>query len=300
MTTQTPAMSRPSLARAAAGNEGLRQLARRSGLAQNKQGLIGLIITALFLAVAVLAAIISPYSPVEIHPEIALQSPSAQHLFGTDDFGRDVFSRIVYGARVSLMVCIISVGVCSILGLVLGVASGYFGGWVDLVIMRIVDAMFAFPVVLLAIAVVAVLGPGLENATLALAIIFTPAYARVARAAALMVMQEQYIDAARSLGASDSRIMRRELLPNMMPALIVQTTLLFAIAIVVEAGLSFIGLGAQPPEPSWGTMLRTGREFLEIASWLAIAPGAAIFISVLGLNLVGDWLRDFLDPRLKL
>jgi peptide/nickel transport system permease protein len=267
---------------------------------ENKQGLVGLIITGLFLLVALLAGIIAPYSSVEIRPEAILQPPNAQHLFGTDDFGRDVFSRIIYGTRVSLMVCIISVGVCSVLGLILGVAAGYFGGWIDLVIMRVVDALFAFPVVLLAIAVVAVLGPGLENATLALGIIFTPAYARVARSAALVVMQEQYIEAARSLGASDAHIMRRELLPNMVPVLIVETTLLFAIAIVVEAGLSFLGLGAQPPEPSWGTMLRTGREFLEIAPWLAIAPGAAIFISVLGLNLVGDWLRDFLDPRLKL
>jgi peptide/nickel transport system permease protein len=266
---------------------------------ENKQGLVGLTITALFLLVALLAGVIAPYSSVEIRPEAILQPPGVQHLFGTDDFGRDVFSRVIYGTRVSLMVCIISVSVCSILGLILGVAAGYFGGWIDLVIMRIVDALFAFPVVLLAIAVVAVLGPGLENATLALGIIFTPAYARVARSAALVVMQEQYIEAARSIGASDARIMRRELLPNMVPVLIVETTLLFAIAIVVEAGLSFLGLGAQPPEPSWGTMLRTGREFLEIAPWLAVAPGAAIFVSVLGLNLVGDWLRDFLDPRLR-
>jgi peptide/nickel transport system permease protein len=293
-------VSQPSLARAAAGSVRLRQLARGSRLADNKQGLVGLSITLFFVLVAIFAGIIAPYSPVELIPQDTLQPPNAQHLFGTDDFGRDVLSRVIYGARVSLMVCIVSVGICSILGLILGVVSGYFAGWPDLVIMRIVDAMFAFPVVLLAIAVVAVLGPGLENATLALGIIFVPIYARVARAAALMVMQEQYIEAARSLGASDARIMRRELLPNMMPALIVQTTLLFAIAIVVEAGLSFLGLGAQPPEPSWGTMLRTGREFLEIAPWLAIAPGAAIFISVLGLNLVGDWLRDFLDPRLKL
>lgn len=295
----TSQLSRPTLARSVARRPRFQLWSNRSRLIENKQGLVGLTITGFFLVVALLAQVIAPYSPVELHPEIALQPPSPQHLFGTDDFGRDVLSRVVYGARVSLMVCVISVGICSLLGLVLGVASGYFGGWIDLVIMRIVDAMFAFPVVLLAIAVVAVLGPGLENATLALGIIFTPAYARVARAAALMVMQEQYVEAARSLGASDTRIMRRDLLPNMMPALIVQTTLLFAIAIVVEAGLSFIGLGAQPPEPSWGSMLRTGREFLEIASWLAIAPGAAIFISVLGLNLVGDWLRDALDPRLK-
>jgi len=294
------ALVRPLPATLGAEGQGLLQLVRRSRLGENKQGLVGVVITALFVLIALLAGIIAPYSSVEIRPEAILQPPSPLHLFGTDDFGRDVFSRVIYGARVSLMVCTISVGVCSILGLILGVASGYFGGWIDLVIMRVVDAIFAFPVVLLAIAVVAVLGPGLENATLALGIIFTPAYARVARSAAQVVMQEQYVEAARSLGASDGRIMRRELLPNMMPALIVQTTLLFAIAIVVEAGLSFLGLGAQPPEPSWGTMLRTGREFLEIAPWLAIAPGAAIFVSVLGLNLVGDWLRDFLDPRLRL
>jgi peptide/nickel transport system permease protein len=295
----TSQLSRPTLAHTVVRSQRFQLWSNRSRLVENKQGLVGLAITGFFLVMALLAQVIAPYSPVEIHPEIALQPPSFQHLFGTDDFGRDVLSRVLYGARVSLMVCLISVSICSVLGLVLGVASGYFGGWIDLVIMRVVDAMFAFPVVLLAIAVVAVLGPGLENATLALGIIFTPAYARVARAAALIVMQEQYVEAARSLGASDSRIMRRDLLPNMMPALIVQTTLLFAIAIVVEAGLSFLGLGAQPPEPSWGSMLRTGREFLEIASWLAIAPGAAIFISVLGFNLVGDWLRDALDPRLK-
>jgi peptide/nickel transport system permease protein len=295
----TSQLSRPTLAQPGARRQRFQRWSNRSRLIENKQGLVGLTITGFFLVVALLAQVIAPYSPVEIHPEIALQPPSLQHLFGTDDFGRDVLSRVLYGARVSLMVCLISVSICSVLGIALGVASGYFGGWIDLTIMRVVDAMFAFPVVLLAIAVVAVLGPGLENATLALGIIFTPAYARVARAAALVVMQEQYVEAARSLGASDTRIMRRDLLPNMMPALIVQTTLLFAIAIVVEAGLSFLGLGAQPPEPSWGSMLRTGREFLEIASWLAVAPGAAIFISVLGFNLVGDWLRDALDPRLK-
>ncbi|MFN8593105.1 MAG: ABC transporter permease [Thermomicrobiales bacterium] len=281
-------------------NETLTRWVRRSGLSRNRQGLLGVGITLLFVLVAVFADVFAPYSWEDMRPEISLQPPSAQHLVGTDEFGRDVLSRVLYGARISLMVCIISVTICSILGLGLGLAAGYFGGWVDLVVMRVVDALFAFPVVLLAIAVVAVLGPGLENATIALGVIFTPAYARVTRAAALMVMQEQYVEAARSIGAPTTRIMRRELLPNMMPALIVQTTLLFAIAIVVEAGLSFIGLGAQPPQPSWGTMLRTGRDFLEIAPWLAIAPGVAIFVSVLGLNLVGDWLRDFLDPRLKI
>jgi peptide/nickel transport system permease protein len=298
-TTPSPAMEFP-FARGAARDDWLKRLARRSGLAHNKQGLVGLLLTLAFLLVAIFAGVVAPYSPVEIRAEVALESPSPQHIFGTDEYGRDVFSRILYGARVSLMVCVISVGICSVLGLVLGVAAGYFGGWADLVIMRLVDALFAFPVVLLAIAVVAVLGPGLENATLALGIIFTPAYARIARSAALMVTQEQYVEAARSLGSTDARIMRRELLPNMMPVLIVETTLLFAIAILMEAGLSFLGLGAQPPEPSWGTMLRTGRDFLEIAPWLAIAPGAAIFVSVLGFNLVGDWLRDFLDPRLKI
>jgi peptide/nickel transport system permease protein len=289
-----------TLAHPAINGRGLTRFIRRSRLARNRQGLVGLVITVLFVLVAIFAGAIAPHSPEEMHAEISMQPPGAEHVFGTDEFGRDVLSRVVYGARISLMVCVISVGLCSIFGLLLGLAAGYFGGWVDLVIMRVVDALFAFPVVLLAIAVVAVLGPGLENATIALAVIFTPAYARVARAAAQMVMQEQYVEAARSLGAPNARIMRRELLPNMMPVLIVQTTLLFAIAIVVEAGLSFIGLGAQPPEPSWGTMLRTGREFLEIAPWLAIAPGVAIFVSVLGFNLVGDWLRDFLDPRLKI
>lgn len=293
-------MASSTLVRPATGAAGLTRFVRRSGLIQNRQGLVGLVITAIFLVVAIFAEAIAPYSPEAIRAELSLQPPNAQHLLGTDEYGRDVFSRVVHGARVSLMVCVISVGICSVFGLLLGVAAGYFGGWADLVIMRVVDALFAFPVVLLAIAVVAVLGPGLENATIALGIIFTPAYARVARAAALMVMQEQYVEAARSLGAPDIRIMWRELLPNMMPVLIVETTLLFAIAILMEAGLSFLGLGAQPPQPSWGTMLRTGRDFLEIASWLAIAPGVAIFVSVLGFNLVGDWLRDLLDPRLKI
>lgn len=293
-------MTSATLAAPTARGWELTRAMHRTGLAQNRQGLVGVIITLAFILVAIFAGVIAPYSSEAMRPEISLQPPSPQHVLGTDEFGRDVFSRVLYGARLSLMVCVISVGLCSIVGLILGLAAGYFGGWLDLVIMRVVDALFAFPVVLLAIAVVAVLGPGLENATIALAIIFTPSYARVARAAALMVINEQYVEAARSLGASNGRIMRRELVPNMMPALIVQTTLLFAIAIVVEAGLSFIGLGAQPPEPSWGTMLRTGRDFLEIAPWLAVAPGVAIFASVLGLNLIGDWLRDFLDPRLKI
>lgn len=293
-------MTSATLAAPVARGDGITRFVRGTRLAQNRQGMVGVVITALFILIAIFAGVLAPYPSEDMHPEISLQPPSEQHLLGTDEFGRDVFSRVLYGARISLMVCVISVGLCSVAGLLLGLAAGYFGGWTDLIIMRIVDALFAFPVVLLAIAVVAVLGPGLENATIALAIIFTPSFARVSRSAALMVMQEQYVEAARSLGASNSRIMRRELVPNMMPALIVQTTLLFAIAIVVEAGLSFLGLGAQPPEPSWGTMLRTGRDFLEIAPWLAIAPGVAIFVSVLGFNLVGDWLRDFLDPRLKI
>jgi peptide/nickel transport system permease protein len=285
--------------RPAARSNRLHQLVHKSGLATNKQGLVGLLIVLLFIVVALLAEVIAPYSPTDINAVNSLQGPSADHLFGTDEFGRDVFSRVVFGSRVSLLVCILSVGVSSLIGITFGIASGYFGGWLDLVVMRVVDAIFAFPVVLLAIAVVAVLGPGLENTTIALGIVFAPAYARVARAAALVIMQEQYIESARSVGASHARIIGREVLPNTVPVLIVETTLLFAIAILMEAGLSFLGLGAQPPAPSWGTMLRTGRDFLEIASWLAIAPGVAIFVTVLGLNLVGDWLRDFLDPRLR-
>jgi peptide/nickel transport system permease protein len=285
--------------RLAARSNRLHQLVRKSGLASNKQGLVGLLIVLLFILVALLAEVIAPYSPTDINAVNSLQGPSADHLFGTDEFGRDVFSRVVFGSRVSLLVCLLSVGVSSLIGITFGIASGYFGGWLDLVVMRVVDAIFAFPVVLLAIAVVAVLGPGLENTTIALGIVFAPAYARVARAATLVIMQEQYIESARSVGASHARIIGREVLPNTVPVLIVETTLLFAIAILMEAGLSFLGLGAQPPAPSWGTMLRTGRDFLEIASWLAIAPGVAIFVTVLGLNLVGDWLRDFLDPRLR-
>jgi peptide/nickel transport system permease protein len=265
----------------------------------NKLVLVGGTIVALIILAGVLAPVLAPYSPYEQHNVDQLLGPSRVYPLGTDEFGRDVLSRVLFGARISIQVAAISVSIGLVIGGILGLIASYFGGIWDLVIMRFIDILFAFPAILLAIAVLALLGPSLVNVMIAIGIIFIPIFTRVIRAAGLVIVQEQYVEASRASGAGHLRIMLSHMLPNALPPILVQTTLAISYAILSEAALSFLGLGAQPPEPSWGTMLNAGRGFMTFAPWTSMAPGVAIFFAVLGFNVLGDGLRDILDPRLK-
>jgi len=252
----------------------------------------------LFLGfVAAFGQALAPYDPLAMDFTARFAPPSLAHPFGTDDFGRDLFSRVLYGARVSVQVAFIAVGISASAGVTLGVTAGYLGGWVDEVIMRAMDVIFAFPAVLLAITVMAILGRGVENAMIAIAIVYAPIFARVTRGAVISVRDREFVTAARALGQSHVRIMWAHVLPNALGPIIVQTSLSLAFAILAEAALSFFGLGTQPPDPSWGRMLAEGRGFLGQAPWMGVFPGLAIMVSVLGFNLLGDGLRDVLDPR---
>ena len=264
----------------------------------NPIGFIGAVVILLVILVAVLAPVLAPVNPTAQQFK-RLLAPSPQNLLGTDELGRDVFSRIIYGARISLQVGIISVSIALLLGATTGILAGYFGGAFDSVAMRLVDILFAFPGLVLAIVIAGLLSPSITNAMIAIGIIYAPAYARVARSAVLVVKEELYIEAARLVGGRTSHIISRHVLPNIMVPLIVLTTLSMSTAILTEAALSLLGLGTQPPDPSWGTMLSNGRKYMEIAPWLALFPGLAIMIAVLGFNFLGDGLRDALDPRLK-
>ena len=240
---------------------------------------------------------LAPYDPLMMDFTARFAPPSWTHPFGTDDFGRDLFSRVLYGARVSVQVAFIAVSLSGVVGVTLGVLAGYLGGWIDEVIMRVMDVIFAFPAVLLAITVMAILGRGVENAMIAIAIVYAPIFARVTRGAVISVRDREFVTAARALGQGHSRVMFKHVLPNALGPIIVQTSLSLAFAILAEAALSFFGLGTQPPDPSWGRMLSEGRGFLGQAPWMGIFPGLAIMLSVLGFNLLGDGLRDVLDPR---
>ena len=226
-----------------------------------------------------------------------LQGPSLSHPFGTDELGRDVLSRVLIAARASLLVGLVSVGIALTAGVVLGLVAGFYGRRVDDVVMRLMDMLFAFPAILLAIAILAVLGPGIVNVMIAIGVVYTPIFARITRASVLSVREEVYVRAARSLGVGDLRLLRLHVLPNVLAPIIVQTSLSLAFAILSEAALSFLGLGVQPPDPSWGRMLLEGRGFVEQAWWMGVFPGIAIFVTVLSFNVVGDALRDALDPR---
>jgi peptide/nickel transport system permease protein len=268
-------------------------------LVANKLAVFGLAVLALLVLVAVFAPVLMPHSPVAVDIMGRLQPPSASHPFGTDELGRDILSRVILGARVSLQVGAIAVGFSLVAGVPLGLVAGFYGGRVDDVIMRAMDMLFAFPAILLAIAIVAVLGPSMANAMIAIGIVFAPIFARVTRGSVLSVREEVYVRAARSLGASDLRILRRHVLPNVLAPIIVQTSISLAFAVLNEAALSFLGIGVQPPRPSWGRMLFEGRGFMQQAWWMAVFPGLAIFVTVLACNVVGDALRDALDPRQK-
>jgi len=269
-------------------------------LLRDRSGLAGLILITIYLIAALAGAFsLTPYPPNEQHVQDLMQGPSAQYLMGTDMFGRDVFSRVVRGATNSLKVGLLSVAISSLIGIALGSVAGYIGGQFDNVVMRVMDIFFAFPAILLALVIVAALGPGMRNTILAISVVYMPIFARVARGPTLTVKAKEYVLAARSIGTRRSAILRKHILPNITAPLIVQVSLALSWAILTEAGLSFLGLGSQPPEPSWGNMLSESRTLLELAPWLAIFPGLAIMFAVLGFNLLGDGLRDLLDPRLR-
>ncbi|HUG83904.1 MAG TPA: ABC transporter permease [Euzebya sp.] len=264
----------------------------------NRLAAAGLLILLVLVVVAFTDRWLAPYGYNEIDVvEGQLKPPSPSNLFGTDNIGRDVFSRVLLGARVSLQVGAVAVGIALTLGTAVGVMAGYFGGKVDDLLMRAMDVLFAFPAILMAIAVLAILGRGTTNAMIAIGIVYTPIFARVSRASTLSVREAVYVRAARSAGASDLRIMRLHILPNIAAPIIVQASISLAFAILAEAALSFLGLGTQAPDPSWGRMLSEGRGFFQQAWWMAVFPGVAIFLTVFSLNVVGDALRDALDPR---
>jgi peptide/nickel transport system permease protein len=266
---------------------------------KNKIALIGLGIVVFFILLAIFAPLLAPYDFKDPNLAERLQPPSSKHLFGTDDFGRDIFSRVLYGARISLWVGFFSVLGSVIAGSLLGIIAGYYGRWIDGIISRLFDIMLAFPSILLAIGIVAVLGPSLQNALIAIAVINIPNFGRLIRSRVLSIKQEEYIMAAKAIGMSDMRILFHHILPNSMAPIIVQGTLAIATAIIEAAALGFLGLGAQPPNPEWGKMLADSKDFLTQAPWTMIFPGLAIMLTVLGFNLMGDGLRDALDPRMK-
>jgi peptide/nickel transport system permease protein len=248
---------------------------------------------------AVFAPWIAPYSPYDLDVAVMLEGPSKTHWLGTDEVGRDVLSRTIFAAQISVKVALFAVGVGLTGGTIIGMLAAYCGGVVDMLLMRLMELLFSFPAILLAVVLMASLGTNVLNAMLAIGIIFIPGFARLARASTLSALQQQYVEAARSIGMSHSRIIMRELLPNVVTPLLVEAAVAFAYAVLLESALSFLGLGAQPPEPSWGNMLNTGRGFLAQAPWLSIVPGSALFLCVLGFNLLGDGLRDMLDPHLR-
>lgn len=264
---------------------------------KNPAAVAGLAIVVTLLLVAAFAPLIAPYDPLAQALDQRLLAPSAKHWFGTDALGRDIFSRIVYGARVTLVIVMLVVITVGPVGLLIGCAAGYFGGWVDTVLMRITDVFLAFPRLVLALAFVAALGPGLENAVIAIAVTAWPPYARVARAETMIIRNADYISAMRLQGASQTRIVLKHIVPMCLPSLIVRTTFDMAGIIITAAGLGFLGLGAQPPIPEWGAMISAGREQIFDQWWVATFPGLAICIVALGFNLLGDGLRDVLDAR---
>jgi peptide/nickel transport system permease protein len=268
-------------------------------LVSHPLGLFGAVIVLLLIFVALFGSTIAPYDPNAIDFSNRFSPPTINHFFGTDDFGRDIFSRVLYGARISLLVGVIAVGIAATLGTTLGLLAGYTNRIVDEVIMRAIDVLFAVPAILLAIAVLAILGKGVDNAMIAIGLVYTPIFARIARSAVLSVKNEEFVKAARSLGSSDFNIIRWHILPNSIAPLIVETSLSLAFAILAEAALSFFGLGTQPPDPSWGRMLKEGQDYFRQSVWMAIFPGLAIMLSVMGFNFLGDGLRDALDPKMK-
>lgn len=263
----------------------------------HRSAMLGCVLVVFFIVIALLAPILPVADPSATDWGAVREGPSAAHLMGTDEIGRDVLARMIWGARASLLAGVVSVLIAVALGVPLGIAAGYFRGWTDATISRCTEALLAAPFLILAIALAAFLGPSLTNAMIAIGIAATPLFIRLTRGQVLMVVAEDYVDSARAIGLPTSKILRRYILPNVLPPILVQATLTIATAIIAEASLSFLGLGQQPPAPSWGAMLNTAKNFLSQAPWMALWPGIAIFLVVLGFNLLGDGLRDALDPR---
>lgn len=268
-------------------------------LKRNKLALVGLFIIVLLFIMAIFAKVIAPYDYAKQNLQSTFQFPSAKHLLGTDEFGRDIFSRIVYGSRISLEVGFIAVSISIVIGGVLGAVAGYYGKTIDNIIMRAMDILLAIPQILLAISIVAALGPGLVNLMVAVGISSIPGYARIVRASVLSIKDQEFVEAAKATGSGDMRIIFKHIIPNCLAPIIVQATLGVAVAILTAAGLSFIGLGIQPPTPEWGAMLSGGREYIRDYWYITLFPGLAIVITIFALNVLGDGLRDALDPRLK-
>ncbi len=274
-------------------------LVSRRRLRRNKGALLSLAFVITLAAAAILAPVLAPYDPLAVAVEEQLLPPSSAHWAGTDLFGRDIFSRLLFGSRISLLVGVVAVAIASVPGLILGLIAGYNGRWVDSVIMRVMDMMLAFPGILLALSIVALLGPGLPNAMIAVGIAGIPSYTRLVRGSVLATRRKQFVRAARAVGCRSWRIVFRHILPNIFAPVLVLATLDLAWAILNASSLSFLGLGAQPPTPEWGAMLNEGRGYLRQAPWITTAPGLAIMLTVLSVNLLGDGLRDALDPRMR-
>jgi len=263
----------------------------------HKPAAFGAAVVLSMLAMALFAPWLSPYEPLHQNWQQARAGPSGSHWFGTDALGRDVWTRVLYGARISLQVSGISVAIALVIGTTMGMIGGYFGRWIDVVLSRVMDMMFAFPAIVLALVIMAALGPSRVNLMIAIGVVYTPIFARIARGAVLSVRRQPFIEAARACGLPHRRIMLRHVLPNILGPVLVQTTLSLAFAILAEAALSFLGLGVEPDAPSWGNMLQAARSDMRQAWWVAVFPGVAITLAVLGFNLLGDGLRDVLDPR---
>jgi ABC-type dipeptide/oligopeptide/nickel transport system permease subunit len=288
---------RATTVESAAPAGGLRRWWRR--FARNRGAVFGLAVLAVIVLMSVFAPVLAPYDPIAQGVGPPLQRPSIEHWAGTDSFGRDLLSRIIYGARIALIVGVVSVVLAMVIGVTLGLAAGYYGGWLDIVVMRVMDALFAFPIVILAIAMMAVMGFGVINVIIAVGVGFIAPFARVTRADVLAVKEEPYVEAARLAGVSAPAIIARHVLPNVMAPIIVQAALRVSGAIITESGLSFLGLGPPPPTPVWGSMIAEGRNFIVMAPHVSTYPGIALMIAIVGLNLLGDGLRDTLDPRLR-
>ncbi|HEV2011200.1 MAG TPA: ABC transporter permease [Candidatus Limnocylindria bacterium] len=294
MTTQAQAVRGADVARPAGG------WLTWENARRNPRILVGGALVLFLVAVAIFAPLLAPYDPIAVNGAVSLEPPSGSHPFGTDDVGRDVLSRVIFGSRVSLSVGLIAVGIGAIVGISLGMAAGYVGGVFDLVSMRLIDALLAFPALLLAIAITAALGPDLRNAMIAIGIVAIPGFTRLSRGQVLATRNREYVEAARTIGCSDLRIVARHIFPNITNPLIVQATLAIAGAMLAEAALSFLGLGAQPPTPTWGADVYYSQRYLSnLKWWMSIGPGIGIFLAVFSFNFFGDALRDALDPRLR-
>jgi ABC-type dipeptide/oligopeptide/nickel transport system permease subunit len=285
----------------AAATPGTRANLRRwwRRFARNRGAVFGLAVLVVIVLMSVFAPLLAPYDPLAQGVGPALQRPSLDHWAGTDSFGRDLLSRIIYGARIALIVGVVSVALAMLIGVTLGLTAGYYGGWLDIVVMRVMDGLFAFPIIILAIAMMAIMGFGVLNVTIAVAVGFIAPFARVTRADVLAVKEEPYVEAARLAGVSSPAVIFRHVLPNVMAPIIVQAALRVSGAIITESGLSFLGLGPPPPNPVWGSMIAEGRNFIVMAPHVSTFPGIALMLAIVGLNLLGDGLRDTLDPRLR-